>query len=70
MDNHQAAHTTQRRDMIVKRVDDELHLAEKKRTREAADEYRETFKRAKLTEVDPAAADFQHGMCLSPCTSA
>lgn len=70
MDDHQAAYATQRRDMMVKRVDEELHLAEnKKRAQDTADEYAETYKRAKLSQVDPTATGFQHGIaCLSPCT--
>ncbi|RTE71382.1 hypothetical protein BHE90_014213 [Fusarium euwallaceae] len=63
MDDHQVAYTTQRRDIIVKRVDEELHLAEnKKRARDAADEYAESYKRAKLSQVDPTATSFQHGI--------
>lgn len=63
MDDHQAAYTTQRRDMIIKRVDEELYLAEnKKRIREVANESAETSKRAKLTQDDHLATGFQHGI--------
>lgn len=48
--------------MIVKRVDEELRLAEnKKRTREAADEHADMSKRAKLAHVGSAVTGFPHG---------
>ncbi len=62
MDTHQAAYSTLRHNVIVERVDEELGLAEnRKRTREAADEYADMSKRVKLTQVDPAATGTQHG---------
>lgn len=63
MDDHQATYTTQRRDVMVKRVDEELRLTEnKKRARDAANECTEAYKRAKLIQLDPAATGFQHGI--------
>jgi hypothetical protein len=51
MDDHQAAYSRHRRDVMVRRVDEELHLAEnKKRTREAVEEYTETYKRLRLLQ--------------------
>lgn len=70
MDSHQAAYVSQRRDLMVKHVDEQLRLVEnKKRTRETADEYADMSKRTKLAQVNPAAAGFQHGTTSSLYTS-
>jgi len=66
MDDHQASYSTQRRDVIVKRVDDELdHTEAKKRPPEATEEYTETSKRPKLTEIDLTATGFEHATARS-----
>ena len=63
MDNHQGAYTTERRDMMVRRVDEELSLAEeRKRAREAEGDYEETNKRAKLLHDDTETTILQNGI--------
>ena len=60
MDDMMATFMTRRRDMTVKRVDEELFLAEnKKRRRETAGEEAGTSKRARTAEIDLAASGLQ-----------
>jgi hypothetical protein len=62
MDDDQAAYVTDRRERMVKRVDNELRLAEsKKRSREAEDACMDVPKRTKLTEACAAPTGGQHG---------
>lgn len=62
MDTHQAAYTTQRRDAMVSRVDEELRLAEnKKRSREVPDEFLDTYKRAKMDQPNTMVPVLEHG---------
>jgi hypothetical protein len=72
MDAMVATFMTQRRDMMVKRVDEELCLAEnRKRTQDRASEDGELSKRVKLTAVGLATTGLQHAnsIYLSPCAS-
>lgn len=63
MDHHQAAYVTARREAIVRRVDEQLQLAEsrEKRARPSLDEYAKRSKRIKLPQGNSVAAIIHHG---------